>query len=227
MFEHKGKCCSLLTAPAECCAGTGSIENRKPGNKVLLHLAVATPGFPQLIFTFSRRVHLIEDELGPAVQMQNGKFWGLKFRDKSPHDSSLVQLKYCRLASSQIIWRMYLSSVSTLLLNTDFQACHPTELQTFKFFNNLHISRWSWNLGTVTSSFLLHSLSLLTWLEVYCSVCGLHVLGLESFVKELFPEKNMWNSFMESEWLYRSARVWKCFRLPRQWLASCLPAVQG
>lgn len=61
-------------------------------------------------------------ELSLHLWLQNGKFWGLKFRDKNPHHSSLVQHKYCRLESSQIIWRRCLSSVSILLLGIGLQG---------------------------------------------------------------------------------------------------------
>lgn len=122
------------------------------------------------------------------------------------------------------IWRRCLSVC--FWTQASKAACCPLSPRvTFKVYNDLHISRWSWNLGSVTSSVLLHPLSLLTCLEVCCAVCGFHVLGLESFVKELLPEKTIWDN--TPSW-----RVSGCTEVPEfgnasecadsSWLSVCL-----
>lgn len=51
--EHKDECCSLCwLLQQSVAAGSSSTENRKNENKILLHIAVARPGFLQSIFTF-------------------------------------------------------------------------------------------------------------------------------------------------------------------------------
>ena len=91
--EHKNECCSLCwLLHQSVAAGSSSIENRK-NEKILLHIAVARPGFLQLIFLERSSLNRGWAGVGSAdgsefslrLSLQNGKLWKTQIqRQKSP-----------------------------------------------------------------------------------------------------------------------------------------------